>query len=193
MCSARAPSNRLGRRQVNRRGVRRHNRNSLLAQSASGPGHCQDENELSLSETASDRQETGLIMSAERSTRQRVAIMSAIGSAGRPLSPLEVLHAARRMVKALGMATVYRNLKRLAAQGSVQAITLPGERARYELRESAHHHHFQCTRCRRVFDVLGCPGNLRGLAPRGFRVERHDVTLYGRCSECATNVASARG
>lgn len=123
-------------------------------------------------------------MSMQRSTRQRHAIRSVIRGARRPLSPQEVLEGARRSVRALGLATVYRNLKRLVDEGAVQVITLPGESPRYELRESGHHHHFQCTTCRRVYDVPGCPGDLRRMAPRGFRVEHHDVTLYGRCSDC---------
>ena len=120
----------------------------------------------------------------ERVTRQRDAIKSVIQAAKRPLSPAEVLEGARAAVPALGMATVYRNLKLLVADGTVEVINLPGESPRYEMSESAHHHHFQCTSCRRVYDVPGCPGNLRGLAPRGFTVEHHDVTLYGRCSDC---------
>jgi Fur family ferric uptake transcriptional regulator len=120
----------------------------------------------------------------ERSTRQRDAIRAVIETAKRPLSPQEVLEVARAAVRGLGAATVYRNLKRLVAEGTVQIITLPGEGARYEMGESAHHHHFQCMACRRVYDVPGCPGNLRRLAPRGFTVEHHDVTLYGRCRDC---------
>jgi Fur family transcriptional regulator, ferric uptake regulator len=125
----------------------------------------------------------------ERATRQRDAIKSVIQAAKRPLSPSEVLDGARAAVPALGVATVYRNLKLLVAEGAVQVITLPGENPRYEMRESAHHHHFQCTTCRRVYDVPGCPGDLRRLAPRGFRVDHHDVTLYGRCSDCGKGVA----
>ena len=105
--------------------------------------------------------------------------------------PAKCWRRARAAVPALGMATVYRNLKLLVAEGAVQVITLPGESPRYEMRESAHHHHFQCTTCRRVYDVPGCPGNLRRLAPRGFRVDHHDVTLYGRCSDCGTREARA--
>ena len=119
-----------------------------------------------------------------RMTRQRAAISSVIQDAKRPLTPQEVLSGARGAVRALGMATVYRNLKRLAADGAVRAITLPGENPRYETAVSPHHHHFQCTACSRVYDIPGCPGNLRRMAPRGFKVERHDVTLYGRCSDC---------
>jgi Fur family ferric uptake transcriptional regulator len=131
-----------------------------------------------------DRSGSGLLMVRERDTRQRDAIRSVIRDSRRPLSPGEVLDAARPSVNALGLATVYRTLKLLVEEGAVQVITLPGESPRYEMAESAHHHHFQCVVCRRVFDVPGCPGDLHRLAPRGFSVEHHDVTLYGRCPGC---------
>ena len=119
-----------------------------------------------------------------RNTRQRDAIRGALESASRPLLPREILAVAQREVAGLGMATVYRSVKELLADGAVRTVSLPGESDRYEMAESAHHHHFQCTACRRVYDIAGCPGNLKRLAPRGFSVESHDVTLYGRCAEC---------
>jgi Fur family transcriptional regulator, ferric uptake regulator len=66
-------------------------------------------------------------------------------------------------------------------------VQLPGENARFEAAEHGHHHHFQCRQCQRVFDVHACPGDLSRLAPTGFTVEDHDLTLYGRCSDCAVN------
>ena len=124
------------------------------------------------------------IMVIEHSTRQRDAIRGAIESAKRPLSPHEILESARDTVPGLGLATVYRNLKLLLAEGVIEAIALSGDSPRYEVARPGHHHHFQCTTCRRVFDMEGCPGDLRRLAPRGFHVENHEVTLYGRCSDC---------
>jgi len=120
----------------------------------------------------------------ERVTRQRDAIEGAIAAAERPMSPGDVLARARKTVNSLGLATVYRNLKLLVAEGVVRVINLPGDSPRYEMARTPHHHHFQCTTCQRVYDVPGCPGDLRHLAPRGFRVEHHDVTLYGRCPDC---------
>ena len=127
----------------------------------------------------------------ERNTRQRDAIRTAIEGSTRPLLPQEVLEVVRTIVPGVGLATIYRNLKLLVAEGVVQVITLPGDNPRYETTDSHHHHHFQCTTCQRVYDIPGCPGNLRGLAPRGFTVEHHDVTLYGRCSDCRRSVAHA--
>ena len=120
----------------------------------------------------------------ERSTRQNAAIREALAAAGRPLSPAEVLDEARRRVAALGLATVYRNLKALVDAGEIQVVTLPGEAPRYEPARREHHHHFRCDVCQRVFDVHQCPGDLAGLAPPGFSVSRHEITLYGRCSDC---------
>ncbi|MGC4060253.1 MAG: transcriptional repressor [Aquabacterium sp.] len=104
--------------------------------------------------------------------------------AGRPLSPQEILEASQASVPAMGIATVYRNVKALLDEGAIELVTLPGESPRHEAAYQGHHHHFQCTSCQRVFDVHGCPGNLKSMAPPGFKVERHEVTLYGRCPQC---------
>lgn len=127
----------------------------------------------------------------ERSTRQRSAIRGAIADAGRPLLPQEVLDAAKNQVPGLGIATVYRNLKALALDGELRSVELPGENPRYELVGQAHHHHFQCNACQRVFDMHACPGDLSKLAPQGFTVEDHDLTLYGKCSDCKSKPAKA--
>jgi Fur family transcriptional regulator, ferric uptake regulator len=125
----------------------------------------------------------------ERNTRQRAAIRDAIASAARPLLPQEVLDAAQQSVPGLGIATVYRNLKALVDEGELQPVELPGENVRYELGgdHHHHHHHFQCTQCQRVFDVHACPGDLSRLAPEGFTVQDHDLTLYGHCKDCAAS------
>lgn len=126
----------------------------------------------------------------ERNTRQRAAILDAISQAGRPLLPAEVLQSAQRATPGLGIATVYRNLKTLLAEGHIKGVELPGENPRFEMAGGQHHHHFQCTRCQRVFDIDACPGDLSELAPPGFTVEDHDLTLYGRCNECVPQGAS---
>jgi Fur family transcriptional regulator, ferric uptake regulator len=121
----------------------------------------------------------------ERHTRQRAAVMAAISRAGRPLLPQEVLELAGSEAPTLGIATVYRTLKRLSEEGSICPVALAGEPVRYERAGQAHHHHFQCRECRRVFDVVGCVGGLRGLVPPGFTLEEHELMLYGRCASCA--------
>lgn len=120
----------------------------------------------------------------ERSTTQRAAIRAAFAATDRPLSPQEVLAAARAQVPTLGPATVYRTLNALAAAGTLIPVTFPGEPARYEVAGKKHHHHFFCRLCRRAFELAGCPGRLSRLGPPGFRVDHHEVTLYGVCADC---------
>lgn len=120
----------------------------------------------------------------DRNTSQRRAIRKVFESAGRPLSPHEVRQAAGTEARGIGMATIYRTLKMLMEERWLVAVDLPGEPARYEQSGKPHHHHFHCRACGRVYEVEGCPGNLRSMTPRGFKLERHEVLLYGVCSVC---------
>lgn len=118
-----------------------------------------------------------------RNTNQRRAIREAIEDAGRPLDANEVLAAAES--DNLGMATVYRTLKLGVEEGWLTPVELPNSPTRFEMAGKKHHHHFECTNCQRVFDVQGCPGNLKPLVPDGFTLEDHEVILYGLCKQCA--------
>src|SRR4051812_14490062 len=131
-------------------------------------------------------------MPASRQTRQRQAIRDAIGDAGVPLSPREILEQAQSRVDGLGMATVYRTLKLLADAGVVQVVEIPGESARYELAGKGHHHHFYCKECGKVFEVEGCVGDFSSLTPRGFRLDAHELVLFGQCSTCSRSRAKKR-
>jgi Fur family ferric uptake transcriptional regulator len=122
----------------------------------------------------------------ERHTRQRAAIRQVIETARRPLSTQEILELAQSSVPGMGIATVYRNVKALLDERDIDQVSLPGEAPRYERARQPHHHHFQCTRCQRVFDVFACPGGIQQMVPPGFVLEHHEVTLYGRCGECSS-------
>ncbi len=119
-----------------------------------------------------------------RQTPQRTAIRQALLDAGRPLSHEEVLRAARHECPGLGIATVYRNVRRLREQGWLREVELPGAPSRYEVADKGHHHHFHCVSCDRIFEVEDCPGDLKRLAPRGFVVQSHEIILYGVCRTC---------
>jgi Fur family ferric uptake transcriptional regulator len=119
-----------------------------------------------------------------RKTRQRDAIRAVIAAAGRPLGPQEILAAVRAELPRLGIATVYRTVKGLLDDGWLRAVELPGAPSRYEVAGKAHHHHFHCRACDGVFEVEACPAGIRGLLPGGFRMERHEIILYGVCAGC---------
>jgi Fur family ferric uptake transcriptional regulator len=120
-----------------------------------------------------------------RNTKQREAVRAVLANAERPLSIDELFKAASRRVDGLGVATVYRAVSALLNDGWIEFVEIPGEPARYERANKGHHHHFQCEKCDRAFDIAGCLDNLRNLAPPRFRVKQHSVTLYGVCASCA--------
>ncbi len=128
----------------------------------------------------------GTVMPAERRTTQQEAIERTIAGSDRPLSPGEVLTRARRSSPTLSLATVYRALKRLEDGGAIARVEIPGQPTRFESRHAAneHHHHFVCRVCERVYDIPGCPAGVETLAPPGFRVESHEIVLFGLCDQC---------
>ena len=91
------------------------------------------------------------------------------------------------------MATVYRTINALLEQGWLCKVEMPGGLTRYEQAGKDHHHHFSCTRCAKVFEIHGCPGNLTALLPPGFTLTKHEVLLEGLCATCAGTRPASKG
>lgn len=125
-------------------------------------------------------------MTATRSTRQRDVISRVLRDAPGPLAVGEVLKLSQADLPGLGIATVYRTLKLLTEQRQIHPVLVDGETL-YEASGKGHHHHFSCQECGRVFTLHTCPVNIpRGTVYEGgYVVLAHEVTLYGRCPECA--------
>ncbi len=151
----------------------------------------------------------------ERHTRQRQAVVDALARSGQALSPQDLLEQAKADVPSLNLSTVYRQIKGLQDAGQIVRVELPGQPPRFESAASEkalaaaghkhrahetlrlahaphadaapqHHHHFHCTACDRVYPIHACPGPMNNLAPAGFEVQHHDLTLRGRCASCVT-------
>ncbi len=120
----------------------------------------------------------------ERNTRQRRTIREVVERAGRPLSTDEILDGAQQAIPSLGMATVYRSIRALLDEGWLTAVGVPGRSPLYERAGKGHHHHFACSRCRRVYELGECAAEIRDLPP-GFVATAHDITIYGTCAACS--------
>ena len=137
----------------------------------------------------------------ERNTRQRQAVLDALSEAQRALSPGEILALAQRSVPSLNLSTIYRLLNALQDEARILKVLLPGQTAaRFEAAcgdddhahggAPHHHHHFHCNGCDRVYALHACPGSMQDLAPAGFVVSAHEITLRGLCAECGRGRAS---
>ncbi len=122
---------------------------------------------------------------SERDTRQKRAIRKVFATENRPLSTEQVHTAARVDIEGLGLATVYRSIRNLIDDGWLTVIDVPGQGTLYEIAGKAHHHHFSCDACHRVFELEGCANDISVILPRGFRASGHEITVHGRCADCA--------
>ena len=120
-----------------------------------------------------------------RLTEPRRLILEAVRATDAHPSAFAVYRKVRRRLPRVSLATVYRNLRQLAAEGFVR------ERAGADgLRFDGNverHDHFTCLACGRVFDVppASAPRTRRRVAAgTGFEVLDHRVEFYGRCVAC---------
>jgi Fur family transcriptional regulator, ferric uptake regulator len=125
---------------------------------------------------------------AQRDTHQREAIRKVLLNAGRPLSINEIFEFASKEAAGLGIATVYRNVKALQTEDWIVQVDLPGQPSRWEVSPKAHHHHFLCRTCDKLFEIHDCPEGLQRLLPEGYTLEEHDILLRGQCDTCTENI-----
>lgn len=121
-----------------------------------------------------------------RMTDQRRCIADAAASLG-AFTVAELRERAAADCPRVGLATVYRAVIALESAGSVQRVGVrDGSELYVWCLDKAHHHHLVCVGCGTVGHAP-CPFGEAG-APHaidGFRVTKHEVTLYGVCPRCA--------
>ncbi len=118
-----------------------------------------------------------------RFTRQRQQVYAVLLRKRDHPTAEEVFIRAKRERPDISLATVYNCLDALVQCGLARQVNLERGAARFcpNMRE---HCHFYCDACASVFDIELTPG--AGLAlPKGFRAERFDVTIHGRCPACS--------
>ena len=83
----------------------------------------------------------------------------------------------------ISMATVYNCLDALVKCGLVRQVTLDRGAARF-CPNMSEHCHFYCDTCAGVFDI-GLPAKTGLPLPKGFKAERFDIAIHGRCPACS--------
>lgn len=126
-----------------------------------------------------------------RVTPQRFAVYAnLLGRRDHPTAE-QILKELNKEVPTLSQATVYLTLQILSEVGLIREVLLEEGVCRYDANVEPHHH-FVCTNCGRIIDIpWNCLGSINpSPLPPGFKVERYEVTLYGRCNRCSSGGGS---
>jgi Fur family transcriptional regulator, ferric uptake regulator len=124
----------------------------------------------------------------QRNTWQRERVREALSDATGFVSA-QSLHAALRGENTgIGLATVYRALAGLAAQGDADQLQSPEGESLYRACASpGHHHHLICRSCGRAVEIEADDVEewaQRTAAQHGFTQAEHVVDIFGVCAQC---------
>jgi Fur family ferric uptake transcriptional regulator len=124
-----------------------------------------------------------------RRTEQREAIVEALRASDRAVTAQE-LHG---QLDGVGLATVYRNLQRLADAGDADTLRRDNGELAFLICGAGHHHHLSCRVCGRVERVRDCRLDDWASdvgASHGFSQVEHHAELVGVCAACASRAAA---
>jgi Fur family ferric uptake transcriptional regulator len=119
-----------------------------------------------------------------RRTEQRQAILDALRASDRAVTAQE-LHGE---LEGVGLATVYRNLQRLADDGTADTLRRDNGEQAFLICGNGHHHHLTCRVCGRVEEIRDCRLDdwARSVAAEHrFAEVEHQAELVGVCAGCS--------
>lgn len=134
---------------------------------------------------------TDQLQTERRPTRQRAAIAQAL-TGSREFRSAQDIHAAMAgSGTKVGLATVYRNLQAMAADGELDVIRTPEGECVYRACATAHHHHHVvCRSCGLAVEVTGDAVERWAeavAAAHGFTAVQHTVEMDGLCPTCSAS------
>ena len=126
-------------------------------------------------------------MVVRRNTWQREAVREALDTSEGFVSAQALHTHLRESGSPIGLATVYRALADLAADGSADSLQQEVESLYRACTPGTHHHHLICRACSRMVDVDCAVGDtpcLTAADDAGYEVDEAEVIYWGRCPEC---------
>lgn len=123
-----------------------------------------------------------------RPTKQRTAVVEAMGSFEDFRSAQDIHDLLGRNGTPVGLATVYRTLNALVEASEVDMLRTEDGEAIYRRCSETHHHHLVCRSCGATVEVEG-PAVERWTgtiaAEHGYSDVSHTLEIFGMCGACA--------
>ena len=134
-----------------------------------------------------ERRCEGILEAASlRRTEPRMAVLSALLKASRPMSQEQI---AAKICGGADKVTIYRTLESFINSGIVHKAYFEKRSWHYELSdrctEKQCHPHFTCSSCGQTFCMIDLSLPLAKSPHKGFKIEHQQVRLEGLCPECA--------
>jgi len=127
-------------------------------------------------------------MTVKRNTWQKDAVRHALGEATGFVSAQDLHRVLRNHGSSIGLATVYRALADLAAQGEADSLQDNAGLTLFRACGDSHHHHLICTECGRAVEISASEIETWAnsvAAQHGFKPATHTIELFGICGQCS--------
>src|SRR5690349_10851444 len=128
----------------------------------------------------------------KRNTWQREAVREALSSSEGFISAQGLHLSLHEAGSPIGLATVYRALADLAAEGDADSLQSPEGESLYRACTMGHHHHLICRNCGLTVEISADPVEewaRAAAAEHGFTQAQHVVDVFGLCAECSAKAA----
>jgi Fur family transcriptional regulator, ferric uptake regulator len=146
-------------------------------------------NGATMTEAVTESRAHELLKMAEgRQTPARLAVLEILLDSATALSHHEIENAIERRSLDVDRVTLYRVLDWLVERHLAHRIAAEDRVWRFNAVDRVHaadHAHFHCTRCGQIFCLNGGQSVNTFAVPDGYRPERAEITIHGRCPGCA--------
>lgn len=123
-----------------------------------------------------------------RTTKQRTAIELFLAEVSEFRTAQDLHQLLSERGEAIGLATVYRTLSRMAEMGQIDTLLNEDGETLYRRCSDGHHHHLVCVKCGTAEEISASAVEAwaqNTAAEHGFTEIHHTVELSGRCRECS--------
>jgi len=124
---------------------------------------------------------------ARRQTRQKDAVLHALGQAQGFVSAQQLHRQLTQHGSVIGLATVYRTLNTLVADGLADSLVNAGESLFRDCSKD-HHHHLICNGCGVAVEIEAEQAEAwatKVAKDHGFTQVTHTIDIFGLCGACS--------
>lgn len=121
-------------------------------------------------------------------SKQRDMILDYLKGTKAHPTPEQIFDDLRQEHPELGIATVYRNLKTLYAQGLIRKLNVGETADRYDA-DISNHYHFLCECCGEVSDIYEPEMDITFKNDKKINVKSFEIYGYGICSKCNNKIS----